>query len=138
MEKKYYFDSVSQGFYISPDSPIIPDESTEISVEIYYEFAGMAWPEGKMLRADSAGMPVWADAPPLTHEEEVAVAEQQRQQLLLKADEVTADWRIELILGDINEQDKEKLSAWMDYKKKIKAVDTSTAPDIDWPTQPEV
>jgi len=68
----------------------------------------------------------------------VEAAKQQRQQLLLKADEVTADWRVELMLGDISDEDKAKLSAWMDYKKEVKAVDTSTAPDVSWPAQPEV
>ena len=43
-----------------------------------------------------------------------------------------------LILGDISSTDKEKLSAWMDYKKEVKAVDTSTAPEISWPELPEV
>ncbi|ENK7105488.1 tail fiber assembly protein [Enterobacter kobei] len=136
MEKIYYFDSIGFGFYIFPDSPVIPDEATKISIEVYSEFAGIAWPEGKTLGADSSGMPAWVDAPPPTHEEEVEAAEQQRQQLLLKADEVTADWRVELMLGDISEEDKEKLSAWMDYKKQVKAVDTSTAPDIIWPIPP--
>ncbi|EFO2618302.1 phage tail protein, partial [Escherichia coli] len=28
--------------------------------------------------------------------------------------------------------------AWMDYKKEVKAVDTSTAPEISWPELPEV
>ncbi|EEC8210616.1 tail fiber assembly protein, partial [Escherichia coli] len=50
---------------------------------------------------------------------------------------VTADWRVELMLGDISSTDKEKLSAWMDYKKEVKAVDTSTAPEISWPELPE-
>lgn len=136
MDKIYYFDSVGFGFYIFPDSPIIPDDATEISLDVYSEYAGIAWPEGKALGADSSGMPSWVDAPPPTHEEEVEAAEQQRQQLLLRADGVTADWRVELMLGDISEEDKERLSAWMDYKKQVKAVDTSTAPDITWPTPP--
>ncbi|ELM8658227.1 tail fiber assembly protein [Escherichia coli] len=136
MDKIYYFDSVGFGFYIFPDSPIIPDDATEISLDVYSEYAGIAWPEGKTLGADSSGMPSWVDAPPPTHEEEVEAAEQQRQQLLLRADGVTADWRVELMLGDISEEDKEKLSAWMDYKKQVKAVDTLTAPDITWPTPP--
>lgn len=136
MDKKYFFEPITAGFYIDPDSLIIPEGATEISIEVYSEFAGIAWPEGKTLGADSSGMPAWVDAPPPTHEEEVEAAEQHRQQLLLKADEVTADWRVELMLGDISEEDKEKLSEWMNYKKQVKAVDTSTAPDITWPILP--
>ena len=46
MNKIYYFDPVGFGFYIIPDSPEIPDDATEIRIEIYSEFAGIAWPEG--------------------------------------------------------------------------------------------
>jgi len=136
MEKIYYFDSVSVGFYILPDSPFIPDSATEVSFDTYSEFAGVVWPEGKVLVGDEYGNPIWGDAPPLTHGEEVAVAEQDRQLLLRQVDEVTADWRVELMLGDISDEDKEKLSEWMAYKKTVKAIDISTAPDVIWPEQP--
>lgn len=112
-----------------------PDNGVDVDDASFIEFTGLP-PDGKVLITGSDGCPTWGDAPPITHGEEVAAAEQRRQLLLLKADEITADWRIELMLGDISNQDKEKLSAWMDYKKKVKAVDTSTAPDIVWPTQP--
>ncbi|MFP1880130.1 tail fiber assembly protein [Lonsdalea quercina] len=71
------------------------------------------------------------------HEGEIAEAEQRRQTLLTEADSVTSDWRIELMLGDISDSDKTKLSAWMAYKSAVKAVDVSTAPDVSWPAQPE-
>ncbi|MDS0578198.1 tail fiber assembly protein [Escherichia coli] len=41
------------------------------------------------------------------------------------------------MLGDISDEDKAKLSEWMAHKKAVKAVDTSTAPDVIWPEQPE-
>ncbi|MFP1920682.1 tail fiber assembly protein [Lonsdalea quercina] len=71
------------------------------------------------------------------HEGEIAEAEQRRQTLLTEADSMTSDWRIELMLGDISDSDKTKLSAWMAYKSAVKAVDVSTAPDVSWPAQPE-
>ncbi|HAS0803271.1 tail fiber assembly protein [Enterobacter roggenkampii] len=69
---------------------------------------------------------------------EIAASEQLRKDLISQADEVMADWRVMLMLGDIGDEDKEKLSAWMGYKKELKAVDVSTAPDVSWPAQPEV
>ncbi|WP_139496866.1 tail fiber assembly protein, partial [Escherichia coli] len=83
---------------------------------------------------DENGLPV-LKSPVIDY---VARAENQRMQLLSHADNVTADWRVELMLGDISSTDKEKLSAWMYYKKEVKAVDTSTAPEISWPELPEV
>ncbi|MEE6801924.1 tail fiber assembly protein, partial [Escherichia coli O8:H10] len=32
--------------------------------------------------------------------------------------------------------DREKLSAWMAYKRAVKAVDIATAPEIAWPALP--
>lgn len=64
-------------------------------------------------------------------------AEQERRYLLAEADQITADWRTELALGIIDDGDKAKLTVWMKYIKAVKAVDTSTAPDINWTARPE-
>ncbi|WP_341535898.1 tail fiber assembly protein [Edwardsiella tarda] len=58
--------------------------------------------------------------------------------LLDEANTITADWRTELVLGIISDGDKAKLTAWMEYIKAVKAVDTSTAPNVAWPLKPEV
>ncbi|ENC4784067.1 tail fiber assembly protein [Klebsiella pneumoniae] len=67
----------------------------------------------------------------------IEYAEEQRLRLLTEVDDITSDWRVELMLGDISESDKAKLSAWMAYKSEVKAVDVSTAPDVTWPVKPE-
>ncbi|HGL6261839.1 TPA: tail fiber assembly protein [Enterobacter roggenkampii] len=36
----------------------------------------------------------------------------------------------------IDDDDKVKLTTWMKYIKAVKVVDTSTAPDVSWPTSP--
>lgn len=69
---------------------------------------------------------------------QIAAAEQHRQMLIAQANEITADWRTELALGIIDGSDKAKLTEWMKYIKAVKAVDTSTAPEIRWPVPPEV
>lgn len=68
---------------------------------------------------------------------QITDAEQERRFLLAEADQITADWRTELALGIIDDGDKAKLTVWMKYIKAVKAVDTSTAPDINWPARPE-
>ncbi|HAS0805568.1 tail fiber assembly protein [Enterobacter hormaechei subsp. hormaechei] len=71
------------------------------------------------------------------HQGDIADAEQHRQMLLAQVDELSSDWRVELMLGDISEENKKKLSSWMAYKTAVKAVNVSAAPDINWPVQPE-
>ncbi|MCU6406373.1 tail fiber assembly protein [Enterobacter quasiroggenkampii] len=66
----------------------------------------------------------------MTTEEQIALAERKRQTLLAQVNEITADWRTELSLSIIDEDDKAKLTAWMKYIKVVKAVDISTAADV--------
>lgn len=71
------------------------------------------------------------------HQAEIAEAEAKKSALLSEADAVTADWRTELALGIISDQDRAKLIEWMAYIKAIKAVDTGMAPNVLFPKKPE-
>lgn len=77
------------------------------------------------------------DAPyVMTDEDYVRAAEVERTSLLNVADAVMLDWRTELMLGQISDENKGKLSLWLNYKNEVKAVDVSTA--YAWPTPPAV
>nr|WP_320338453.1 tail fiber assembly protein [Citrobacter braakii] len=83
-------------------------------------------------------VPAWSDIPPPSHEELIAIAEQVSQQLLTQADVVMLDWRTELMLGEISDANRAKLSAWIAYKNEVKAVDVTSDPEhISWPVPPE-
>lgn len=115
-----------------------PDSFVEVSEEVYLKFT-VNQPQGKMRGTDVEGMPCWVDAPPPTKEELIQALQIERQQLLTQADDVMRDWRTELMLDEISETDKSKLSAWMAYKNEVKSVDVLTAPDkVVWPASPEV
>ncbi|MCL8357007.1 tail fiber assembly protein [Enterobacter hormaechei] len=128
-----YFSKSSNGFFMDGININMPADVVEITVDLYNTLMAGQQSDGKVIESDVDGYPILV-SPKVDH---IAQAEHQRAQLLAMADNVTADWRVELMLGDISNEDKEKLSAWMDYKKKVKAVDTSTAPDISWPPAPE-
>ena len=64
-------------------------------------------------------------------------AEQKKSALLNKAQSSISLWQTELQLGIISYDDKVSLIAWMKYIQALNAVDTSTAPDIEWPERPE-
>ncbi|QLZ40622.1 tail fiber assembly protein [Citrobacter sp. RHBSTW-00127] len=114
-----------------------PDDAMKIDSSVEAEYSSTP-PEGMILGADSSGLPVWVDKPAPTHEELVEQAEAKRQSLLDEANIITADWRTELALGIINDDDRAKLTEWMKYIKAVKAIDTSTAPDVIWPVPPVV
>ena len=95
-------------------------------------------PEGKTIGVGTDGMPAWVDLPPPTQEELISAAEQVRQQLLAHADAVMLDWRTELMLGEISDANRGKLSAWLAYKNEVKTWDIKTDPEnVNWPAPPE-
>jgi hypothetical protein len=68
---------------------------------------------------------------------QVLEAKQQKSALLAEAQSAISLWQTELQLGIISDDDKASLIAWMKYIQALNAVDTSTAPDIEWPVKPE-
>lgn len=112
----------------------MPADIVEINADLYNALMAGQQNDGKVIESDDDGYPILVSL----KVDHIAQAENQRAQLLAMADNVTADWRVELMLGDISNEDKAKLSSWMDYKKEVKAVDTSTAPDVSWPVKPAV
>lgn len=72
----------------------------------------------------------------------IAKAELHRQGLLNSARSIVADWRTELQLDVINEEDKAHLVKWMAYIKALKALNLSSLEDeadynaINWPPLP--
>lgn len=111
----------------------MPADIVEISADLYNALMAGQQDGGKVIESDTDGYPILV-SPEVDY---ILQAQNLRKQLLVTADNVTADWRVELMLGDISHEYKEKLSAWMAYKREVKAVDISTAPDITWPRQPE-
>lgn len=100
-----------------------------------------SYPEGTTPNAPTSPYDKWDGEKWVTdsaakHKGDIADAEQHRRTLLAQVDERTSDWRVELMLGDISEENKKKLSSWMAYKTAVKAVDVSTAPGIKWPSEP--
>ncbi|HCZ4695491.1 TPA: tail fiber assembly protein [Salmonella enterica subsp. enterica serovar Saintpaul str. CFSAN004147] len=79
----------------------------------------------------------WVTDTAAQHADEVATAEQQKQDLLAEAQQQITGWQTELQLGIISDDDRARLIIWMNYIKAMQTVDTSTSPDITWPDKPE-
>lgn len=70
-------------------------------------------------------------------ESHVAAAQQKQNSLLAEAQNTISFWQTGLQLGIISDDDKASLITWMKYIQALNAVDTSTAPDIEWPVKPK-
>ncbi|EFM3571133.1 tail fiber assembly protein, partial [Escherichia coli] len=70
--------------------------------------------------------------------------ESERARLISLAEREISDKKMDLLLGLISEQDKEKLKIWRIYAKSLQAMDFSAITDkasynaIEWPVYPEI
>lgn len=141
MDNYYY--SAKQNVFLAADSRLLKKDnfSDAIAVgdDVFNEFFRTI-NNGKRRIAGPDGLPAWEDIPPPTAAEikakEIAEAEQKKSHLLAEASEVTKGWQTDLLLGSISDEDKAKLIEWRTYIKELEAVNTSSAPEINWPEPP--
>lgn len=137
---KYIWSPSVSGFFplsekaLFEDSGLWPQDGIEVSAQEHEALFPV--PEGMYI--DSVkGKVKWVTLPPLTPVELQAEAESKRNMLIQQARDKISLWQTELQLGIISDDDKASLIAWMKYIQALNAVDTSTAPDIEWPVKPE-
>ncbi|MDM2921037.1 tail fiber assembly protein, partial [Citrobacter sp. Cpo032] len=99
-----------------------------------YNFAP---PEGKQL-SSSQNMPVWIDIPPPTREELIAAADAEKQKRIDSANDYmnSKQWSGKAAIGRLKGDELAQYNLWLDYLDALDGVDTSSAPDIEWPMPP--
>lgn len=108
------------------EADIFPDY---IAISIDGVGAGIGWSyDGKVFTPPPE--------PEMTHEENIEQAELVKAGLLASARTTISIWQSELLLGTISNEDKTSLIEWLAYIKAVEAIDTSTAPEINWPISP--
>ncbi|HEC1253794.1 TPA: tail fiber assembly protein [Citrobacter braakii] len=76
--------------------------------------------------------------PVKSHDELVAEAEAEKRARIDAATSRIVVWQTKLLMGrKLTDTESVSLNAWMDYIDAVTAIDTSTAPNINWPVQPE-
>lgn len=134
-DNKFYAQALQTSYEASGTWPA---DGVDIDEPVFAEFSGKS-PAGMVRGIGNDGYPCWVASPPRSHDELIIDVEAKRQLLLSYADTVTADWRTELSLGEISDDDRASLSAWMAYKREVKSVtaEDAFAPDFEWPVKPE-
>ncbi|HDD9308024.1 TPA: tail fiber assembly protein [Escherichia albertii] len=141
----YYFSRTTLAFYPvdmlelyrSYDS--LPDDITPVSDEIFLTYSETP-PEGKARGANDDGQPEWVDIPPMAPEEAILLATAQKQNLIDNANEYmnSKQWPGKAAIGRLKGDELAQYNLWLDYLDALELVDTSGAPDIEWPTPPAV
>ncbi|WP_039024901.1 tail fiber assembly protein [Enterobacter roggenkampii] len=138
----YFYSAKKNAFYpvsledAYRDANSWPEDGVEVDDSVYLEYSATP-PEGKV-RVAKDGMPSWADIPPPTHEELVASANAEKQKRIDQANDFmnSKQWPGKAAMARLKDSEKEQYNAWLDYLDELEVVDTSTAPDITWPTPP--
>ncbi|BBV07846.1 hypothetical protein BML2537_13400 [Providencia stuartii] len=74
--------------------------------------------------------------PPISKEQLIAEAEQQKQLLLAEANNAIAPLQDAVDLDMATDEEVAQLTAWKKYRVLLNRIDTSLAPDIEWPEKP--
>ncbi|MEY0338570.1 tail fiber assembly protein [Providencia stuartii] len=74
--------------------------------------------------------------PPISKEQLIAEAEQQKQPLLAEANNAIAPLQDAVDLDMATDEEVAQLTAWKKYRVLLNRIDTSLAPDIEWPKKP--
>ncbi|MEZ3484205.1 tail fiber assembly protein [Escherichia coli] len=83
-----------------------------------------------------SGALAWVDEPPLSPEQKISDAENMKATFRAKADSEIS-WRQDAVdAGIATDEETSILTEWKKYRVLLMRVDTSTAPDIEWPTPP--
>lgn len=72
-----------------------------------------------------------------TPEEQQTMAERRKQTLMAEAEAVLAPLERAVRLKMATDDEKAKLTSWEAYSVLLSRVDTSSAPDIEWPRMPD-
>lgn len=116
-----------------------PQDCLDVSDEQFREFSVEQAP-GKVCSPGIDGLPCWIDVPPPTQDELIAIAAAEKQRLIAAANEFMngKQWPGKAAIGRLKSDELSQYNLWLDYLDALEAVDTSSAPDINWPIQPEV
>lgn len=70
---------------------------------------------------------------------QIKLANVEKSRLIQEANDYISSkqWPGKAVMGRLSDAEKVQYNAWLDYLDALEAVDTSSAPDINWPVSPE-
>jgi len=71
---------------------------------------------------------------------DISSAASRKQSLIAQANDYmnSKQWPGKAAMGRLKDDEKEQYNLWLDYLELLEDVDTSAAPDINWPVSPKV
>ncbi|BDK37580.1 MULTISPECIES: tail fiber assembly protein [Enterobacter cloacae complex] len=132
----YYFSEKECGFYCEEVNDTVPDGAVEISDERYYSLLeGQS--RGMLITADAKGNPILVEQPAPTIEQLIASAQVKKSGLMLFVNNAIVPLQDAEDLNLATDEEKQRLLTLKKYRVLLNRVDTSKAPDIEWPEVPD-
>lgn len=108
-----------------------------VTEEVFQKFPPTL--NGKIRITGPDKMPAWTEAPAPSHDELIATAERLRSSMISSANAYMSErqWPGKAAIGRLKGDELAKYNLWLDYLDALYVVDTSVAPDIEWPAPPQ-
>ncbi|MGU3487247.1 tail fiber assembly protein [Enterobacter bugandensis] len=115
-----------------------PDDGKPVSQDCFLEFTSASYSD-KYRIAGEDGFPEWKAVPAPTREQLIAMADAEKARLIDFANtSINAkQWPGKAAIGRLKGDELAQYNLWLDYLDELQVVDTSLAPDINWPESPE-
>ncbi|MCI0302343.1 tail fiber assembly protein [Cronobacter sakazakii] len=138
---KVFFSATTNGFYPEQmranyeQQQCWPDDAREVSVS-WYQYLLESQTGGKIITSNEYGQPVLADPPPPDPETLNALAASKKTALMRAAGDAIAPLQDAVNLGIATDEEKMRLTEWLQYRVLLNRIDTSEASEITWPEAP--
>lgn len=131
---KIFYTASENTFYPESDFTLyaaLPDDLKEVTMKTFNEFSPFT--NGDLIRvAGEDGLPKWGERPPMTPYD----AEIRKSGLMTRATTEISPLQDAVDLDMATTEEKALLLSWKKYRVLLMRIDTSIAPDINWPEQP--
>ncbi len=133
----YCYSQKENGFFT--DLNKAPSDAVEITTDEWLSLLD-GQDNGMKIVSNQEGYPVLTEQPPLSKENLIALAELKKGKLINEANEHmnSRQWPGKAAIGRLKGEELAQYNLWLDYLDALELVDTSSAPDIEWPTPPAV
>ena len=132
-----FYSASTNGFYSEEmNGDTIPEDAIEITDEEWGALLD-GQSKGKLISSDKKGRPVLKDYPAPTAEQLAVMAASEKAKLLALATIAIDPLQDAADLEIATDKEAASLKAWKTYRVMVNRIDTSKAPNIEWPRAPE-
>ncbi|HHA1189391.1 TPA: tail fiber assembly protein [Enterobacter roggenkampii] len=144
--------SVNKQAFYDENTDVIPDDAVVITDEQHLSLISGMNDGGRRVYIGTDGELTLSDSKPsqwhtwdsetnewvISADAQIKLADNEKSRLIQQANDYinSKQWPGKAAMGRLKDAEKVQYNAWLDYLDALEAVDTSTAPDIAWPTPP--